>query len=256
MWQHYKFFHPKTSQQKPRIAASACLLGENVRYDGGNKLNEALLKNVSPHAELHPVCPEVAIGLGVPRQKIRLYKRFNEIRAQGVNDSVDVTSKLAVYADKFTLHSYAIDAEIPICGFILKSKSPSCGAGTTAIYDKHDNVLTHHNGVFADRVLTKLPWIPVCDENYLHDTAILSMFLFCTYIVQDWYFTLQENPTITHLTKFHHHHMQQEIEINAITMQQLEDMLNPPNDLKLSGRERAFRYLSIFIQDLYYYGSK
>lgn len=120
---------------KPKIAVSACLLGHRVRYDGREKKHSLLvdifLNQFSDKVELVPFCPEVAIGLSVPRPKIQLVRDNNEqIQVLGVeNHRLNVTEPLTSYAEIF-LQQYP-----DIKGFIVKSKSPSCGFQSTPLFE-------------------------------------------------------------------------------------------------------------------------
>ncbi|MCK5647275.1 MAG: DUF523 domain-containing protein [Gammaproteobacteria bacterium] len=121
---------------KPVVAVSACLLGHRVRYDGREKKHslivDSFLNKFSDKVELVPFCPEVAIGLSVPRAKIQVVKETHEqIRLVGVEDHrLDVTQPLKLYAESF-LQQYP-----DIRGFIVKSKSPSCGFQSTPLFER------------------------------------------------------------------------------------------------------------------------
>lgn len=121
---------------KPKIAVSACLLGHRVRYDGREKKHslivDSFLNKFSDKVELVPFCPEVAIGLSVPRAKIQVVKDAGEqIRVVGVEDHrLDVTQPLKSYAELF------LQQNPDIRGFIVKSKSPSCGLQSTPLFEQ------------------------------------------------------------------------------------------------------------------------
>lgn len=256
MHSSYQYFSQEKAKRKPTIGISACLLGEKVRYDGKDKRSASLMTRVLPAIEPHAMCPEVAIGLGVPRPRIHLINKTYKIRAVGIDDpEMDVTERLSEFARKYVTMSSAINVKIPICGFIFKSKSPSCGVGSTLIYTEEGVKNNIGNGVFADVIRNQLPWLPLIEESFLNNDNIVRLYLFCTNIVQDWYYALQESPTLDQLRAFHLHHMEQGIGINAISAQQLKDIISTENKFNLSGRDRAFKYLSTLIQDLYYYGS-
>jgi len=123
---------------KTQIAVSACLLGQKVRYDGKEKkhllIMDFFLNRYSDRVDIVPFCPEVAIGLGVPRTKIQLinyrYEQKDEqIRLVGVEDhTLDVTYELQLYTEKFLLQYPDIKY------YIVKSKSPSCGYQSTPLF--------------------------------------------------------------------------------------------------------------------------
>ncbi|MGY2498470.1 DUF523 domain-containing protein, partial [Klebsiella pneumoniae] len=106
----------------------ACLLGQEVRFDGGHKRSSFCERDLGAHFDYHPVCPEMAIGLGSPRAAIRLVKRNGEIRAEASNGSFDVTEQLIAFSEQ---KARQLDF---ISGYILCAKSPSCGMERVRIY--------------------------------------------------------------------------------------------------------------------------
>ena len=131
-----------------RLAISSCLLGQEVRYDGGHKRDAYLVGTLGRYFEFVPVCPEVAIGLGVPRAPIRLVGRPGTARAVGRQDpSLDVTAKLAAYGRKM---GRALD---DVSGYVLKSRSPSCGIERVPVYD--GDKARPGRGIYADAFLAR-----------------------------------------------------------------------------------------------------
>jgi len=158
---------------KPKIAVSACLLGHRVRYDGREKKHSLIvdifLNQFSDKVELVPFCPEVAIGLSVPRAKIQVMKETHEhIRVVGVEDHrLDVTQPLKSYAESF-LQQYP-----EIKGFIVKSKSPSCGFQSTPLFERlvqekgSYKQLGFTSGLFVQSLLILKPELPIIEETQL-----------------------------------------------------------------------------------------
>lgn len=149
---------PAQSPNNPvAIGVSSCLLGENVRHDGGNKLNEYITTILATEFILVPCCPEVAIGLGTPRPPIQLTEQNNHLRALGRDDpSIDVTEQLQQLGKTFSEENKII------CGYIFKSRSPSCGLNDTVI--KTETGDKTGIGLFAASIQTHLPHLPVIDE--------------------------------------------------------------------------------------------
>jgi len=147
-----------------KIAISRCLLGEQVRYDGTAKsCNQlSLLKNYN--CEIIAFCPEVSIGMGVPRLPIQLDLVAGEILARRKEDiSFDYTRALSDYAEEFAkLHSDLI-------AVINKKSSPSCGYKSTKLYDENELIHQHASGIFIDRLQQLLPEIYIIDEEALSD---------------------------------------------------------------------------------------
>jgi len=113
-----------------RVGISACLLGDQVRYDGGHKKNAFAANKLDPLVEFVRVCPELELGLGVPREPIRLVEQENDVRLVTSKTSEDLTDRMKVYADE------RVDRleEMGLDGFILKKDSPSCGMERVKIH--------------------------------------------------------------------------------------------------------------------------
>lgn len=140
---------------------SACLLGDICRYDGKNKQNNEILERYKEY-EIIPFCPEAPL-FGTPRQRISVVQidGQNRIITDETND--DVTVKLQDEINEFISSCKDIDA------VVLKSKSPSCGLGTTPILDKNRNFIKYGNGIAADIFLKQLSYSDIKDEhlNYI-----------------------------------------------------------------------------------------
>lgn len=159
---------------KPRIrvGVSACLLGERVRYDGGDKLAPWLARELGARFELVPVCPEVGIGLGVPREPIQLRGDPEAPRAVGVvSADLDVAVELAAYGR-------AQAARLAdVCGYVFKSRSPSCGLSGVKLHDASGEVVGATAGLYARQILRALPGLPVAEEGELADPAARRRFI-------------------------------------------------------------------------------
>lgn len=146
------------------VGVSSCLLGYNVRYDGQNRQHDsvtALCENFSCVA----ICPEYAIGLGIPRAPINIIEVTAErLRVKSsANPHLDVTDELVDYADH-------IQQSIPeICGYVFKCRSPSCGVGSTPYFDSDGNQLGIMDGVFSGRIKQLAPALPIMEETQLAD---------------------------------------------------------------------------------------
>ena len=157
----------------PLVAVSSCLLGEKVRYDGTDKYC-ASLSELAGQIRLVAVCPEVEIGLGIPRQPIQLVAADGEIRVRGVEDrTLDVTDRLLICAEE------VVNRLAVISGYIFKSGSPSCGIKNAMVYSKDFNAKGSENGtgIFAGRILGLLEDLPFEDEKRLGDVHIRQQFL-------------------------------------------------------------------------------
>ena len=161
---------------KPRkflVGISSCLLGAAVRYDGKHKRDEAISQFFSRYVEFVPICPEVGIGMSTPRPPIRLVTTHQGIRVQGVTDRhQDMTLALTHYAQQqATLCSR-------LCGYIFKSRSPSCGLDDVPVFAEDGARLPGLlRGSYAHALLKLWPSLPVCDENRLQTALGRKQFL-------------------------------------------------------------------------------
>lgn len=151
---------------KPRVGISSCLLGENVRYDGTNK--RVALWNLGEIFEWVPVCPEVEIGLGVPREPIELVRDGDEVRLLGVSSEADHTESMRTFADRRLERLAALGLH----GYIFKARSPSCGPDAVPVAGSEEK----RAGMFAEAVLARLPGLPVAHEEHLAQPAARRRF--------------------------------------------------------------------------------
>lgn len=157
--------------QKPRIGISSCLLGNRVRYDGQGKLQPDLVDWLRDAAELAPVCPEVAIGLGIPRPPIQLCDDLArpEARQVGRPDRL-FTRPLREFG-------YAVADQYCLDGYIFKSRSPSCGLRSTPVFIEGKIQQQTVSGIFASTLIQSLPGLPVAEETSLSTAAKCQLFL-------------------------------------------------------------------------------
>lgn len=162
-------------EQRPRVGVSACLLGDNVRYNGEHKRHDTVADELARHLDLRRYCPEVGIGLPVPRPPVQVVRLAHGHRVRGVEaPDNDYTDALRAYADQ---------APAELHGFILKARSPSCGLESTPLFDPQDREIGVTSGAFAQRLRERMPLLPLCDEEALEDPAgrdefVLRVFLF------------------------------------------------------------------------------
>jgi len=157
----------------PRIGISQCLLGEPVRYDGGHKLDSVLIEALGRYVEWVPVCPEVEVGLGTPREPMRLVGDPQAPRLVPINTGVAHTEAMHRFARQRVRELEALN----LSGFVFKSASPSCGIREVPLFDAlgtetHDGV-----GLFARAFMAHFPEMPVEEESRLHDPQTLKNFL-------------------------------------------------------------------------------
>ncbi|MEH6468542.1 MAG: DUF523 domain-containing protein [Porticoccus sp.] len=171
----------KQRSQQPKVGISACLVGDNVRYDGGDKYHQLINKELSPWLDLQLICPEVEAGLGIPRPPIHLVEDQGKTRALGVeHHDLDVTDTLETTAKQLT-QSQCQD----LCAYIVKSRSPSCGAGSAPSYDITSKQTGRGDGLFVRALKTAHPNIMVIEESSLSDTQRCKEFLKQCYLLSE-----------------------------------------------------------------------
>lgn len=156
---------------RPIVVTSACLETEACRYNG-QKIPFEFLTELGKHVDVRPVCPEVEIGLGTPRAPIRLVRGSEGPLLVQPSTGADVTADMTAFSSEFLSSRHAD-------GFILKSRSPSCGTNGVKIYDGSDTSSAHQHGpgLFAAEVLARYPGAAIEDEGRLRNYRIREHFL-------------------------------------------------------------------------------
>lgn len=156
-----------------RIGVSACLLGENVRFDGGHKRDPFLVSTFGRFVEWVSVCPEVELGLGTPRDTIRLERRAGAVRFVVPKQDRDLTDAMRSYSERRVEEI----ARLELSGYVLKKDSPSCGIERVRVYDGHGVPAKNGRGLFAEALLERLPELPVEEEGRLGDAKLRENFI-------------------------------------------------------------------------------
>lgn len=152
-------------QEKIRIGVSSCLLGNNVRYDGGHRHDPVLTETLGRFFELVPVCPEVECGLGVPRETLRLVGDPAQPRLVTSGTGIDHTARMVAWAAQKVREL----AQEDLRGFIFKSRSPSCGMERVKVYVDGWREEKKGTGVFARAFMDHFPFLPVEEEGGLQE---------------------------------------------------------------------------------------
>src|SRR5881296_1713883 len=156
-----------------RVGISQCLLGDNVRYDGGHKRDSVLIEALGRHVEWVPVCPEVEVGLGTPREPMRLVGDLHAPRLITTNTGVDHTDAMTRFAQQRVRELEALN----LSGFVFKSASPSCGIRGVLLFNAQGTETQDGVGLFASAFMAHFPEMPVEEESRLHDPQVLKSFL-------------------------------------------------------------------------------
>ncbi|KQQ50813.1 hypothetical protein ASF84_21340 [Pseudomonas sp. Leaf127] len=185
--------------EKPKLAVSACLMGIEVRFNGGHKQSDLCTQSLDTYFDFIPTCPEVAIGMGIPREPIRLVGDVDHPRAVGtVRPDLDVTQALADYGE------HMAGALGGISGYIFMQKSPSCGLERVKVY--RDNGVPFESGgrgIYAQAFCARHPDLPVEEDGRLNDPVLRENFITRVYAYAAWQRLLKTGITRRALTEFH-----------------------------------------------------
>jgi uncharacterized protein YbbK (DUF523 family) len=210
--------------QKIPVGVSSCLLGERVRYDGGHKNNPLIKNTLSRYFEFRPFCPEVTVGLGVPREAVQLVVVNNAVRCVGtLSPKLDITEQLIDCAEQ-QKHCHE-----NLSGYIFKRNSPSCGPNKVNVVDGYGKVLDNQGknasgvGLYARELMKNFPYLPVEDEDSLTHTPVRENFITRVTIYHRWQSLLTKELSLKALSAFHQdhqhifiqHHKQLAVELEA-----------------------------------------
>ena len=185
--------------EKIRLGVSACLLGAEVRHDGSHKKDAFLTDTLGPFVEWVPVCPEVEIGLGIPRDTIHLAGDAEAPRLVVQKTGEDLTTRMRRYAEAKTRQLEALGLH----GYVLKRASPSCGLFRVRVYRERDRQGGGGRGLYADALVRRFPALPVEEEGRLGDAAIRENFIERVFAFARWRAFLEATPRPRDLDAFH-----------------------------------------------------
>jgi len=157
---------------KPRIGISSCLLGEEVRFDGGHKRDTFLTQVLDSYVEWVRVCPEVEVGMGVPRETLRLVRVDGDTRMLTTRTGVDHTDSMRAWAKKRA----AALAGMDLRGYVLKKDSPSCGMERVKVYGDGGGARVGI-GTYAEVLKARFPSLPIEEEGRLTDPVLRENFI-------------------------------------------------------------------------------
>ena len=189
-------------ETKIKLGISSCLLGNAVRYDGGHKRDRFLTDTLGRYVDFVPVCPEVEVGLGIPREAMRLVGDLNHPRLLTIRSRIDHTERMAAWAQERVRE---LEKE-NLCGFIFKSDSPSSGLERVKVYDPNGVPVKKGVGLFARVFIEYFPLLPVEDEGRLHDPLLRENFIESIFVWKRWREMGEQNRGKGGLVDFHSRH--------------------------------------------------
>lgn len=172
----------KDTSTKIPVGVSSCLLGNEVRFDGGHKHDRYITGTLGHYFDFVPVCPEVECGLSTPRESMRLVGDPNKPRLVTNKSGIDITERMNSWAWKRVRE---LEGE-GLCGFIFKNRSPSSGMERVKVYDQNNVPQSVGVGLFARAFKEHFPLLPVEEEGRLHDMVLRENFIESIFVYQRW----------------------------------------------------------------------
>ena len=231
-----------------KVGISACLLGEEVRFDGGHKRDHFLADVLAPYVEWVSICPEVEMGLGTPRETLRLVRPASGspgLRMMTTRTGVDHTDGMNAWARR-RLEDLAREEDL--CGYILKKGSPSCGMERVKTFSPAGRPERNGRGLYADALMRRLPNLPVEEEGRLADPRLRENFIeriFAYRRVKDLF---QPGWTIGQLVSFHTVHKMVLLAHSTVKYRELGRLV--ANGRSMSKRDLRAAYERQFMQTL------
>ena len=192
----------KNSQTKPKLGISTCLLGQKVRYDGGHKRDYFLTEIFGPFVDWMPVCPELEVGMGVPREPVRLVGIANDPSMIAERSGKNWTAEMR----RFGARRAGELKRLNLSGYVLKKDSPSCGMERVKIYVRKGGATRDGRGLFATALMNELPLMPVEEDGRLNDPVLRENFIERVFVYRRWQETASSPKSVRALVDFHTAH--------------------------------------------------
>jgi len=231
--------------EKIKLGISACLLGENVRYDGGHKLDRFLTDTLGRYVEYVPVCPEVECGLPIPRESMHLEGDPDSPRLVTIRTKQNMTDRMVRWAWK---RVEELDKE-DLCGFIFKSDSPSSGMERIRVYNEKGMPVKKGVGIFAKIFMDHFPLLPVEDEGRLHDPKLRDNFIERIFALKRWREILSKKDSRGNVVDFHTRHKLLILSHSPKHYQMMGKLVAQAKDLSL--KQLYQEYQTLLIESLY-----
>jgi uncharacterized protein YbgA (DUF1722 family)/uncharacterized protein YbbK (DUF523 family) len=189
-------------EERIKLGVSACLLGQNVRYNGGHSRDPFITDTLSEYVEFFPVCPEVECGLPVPREAMRLVGDPECPRLITSNTKQDHTERMLKWCSQRVREL----AELNLYGFIFKKGSPSSGMERVKVYSDQGMPSNRGIGMFARAFMEHFPLLPVEEDGRLHDPKLRENFIEAIFVLKRLREALAPRPTRRAFVEFHSRH--------------------------------------------------
>jgi uncharacterized protein YbgA (DUF1722 family)/uncharacterized protein YbbK (DUF523 family) len=191
---------PAHGAPKPLVlGVSSCLLGENVRSNGGHARDDFVVKGLGPYVRFVPVCPEAEVGMGTPREVVRLVGTAEAPRMLGTKTGTEWTERMNAFASERAESLAGEDLD----GFVFKKSSPSCGLFRVKLYDKNGVPTYAARGLWAATMARRHPLLPMEEDGRLNDPRLRENFVERLFVHRRWKDCLARRTGIKDLVAFH-----------------------------------------------------
>ena len=226
---------------EPKLAVSACLLGQKVRHNGEAAEFKTLSRKWSEHLELIPLCPEVGIGMGVPRPTVRLERKDGKIKLVNPKNGEDFTDRMLEFSE---IQSDLL-ASSGVCGFVFKKDSPSCGVERVKVYgEDNPHAVRDGRGLFATVFTTLNPHIPVIEEGRMSDSRQAEHFLARIHFFHEWLITGKGGWNAKKIMQFHNDNKLFLLSRAPASKRMLERLISDLFDKKANPEFVALEYMT------------
>jgi len=232
------------SEPKIKVGISSCLLGMKVRFDGGHKHDNYITQTLGRYFDWISVCPEVELGMSIPRENIRLVGITDDPRLIGHKSGTDYTDAMKKYAEN---RLYELE-NLNLHGYILKKDSPSCGMQRVRVYGAEGIPVRSGSGIFANALLKKFPLLPVEEEGRLNDFPLRENFIERVFAHHRLVRFLNSGPRPKDLVRFHTSHKLTLMSHNLKDYKEMGQLVAQAGKSGFTGR--LSRYSTIFMQAL------
>jgi uncharacterized protein YbgA (DUF1722 family)/uncharacterized protein YbbK (DUF523 family) len=229
---------------RPRLGISSCLLGEEVRFDGGHKRDPFLTDIMGPHVEWVRLCPEVGVGMGTPRETLRLVREGGRVRMVTTRTARDYTDEMTAWSRREVEALAAAD----LSGYVLKKDSPSCGMERVKVYSQQGMPARDGRGLFAETLLARFPNLPVEEEGRLSDARLRENFIERVFAYRRLGTLFSGRWTMGQLVAFHTAHKMALLAHSTAGYQQLGRLVAKAS--ALGRQELRDQYESLFMKTL------
>ena len=185
-----------------KIGVSSCLLGKEVRYNGGHSHDRYVTGTLGQHFTFVDVCPEVEAGFGIPRETLRLVGDPDAPRLMTTKTKKDFTDQMQNWAKGRVTELEKED----LCGFIFKKGSPSSGMERVRVYSASGMPSNRGSGMFARAFMDHFPLIPTEEDGRLNDSTLRENFIERIFALRRWRLMAAERKSLGNLVAFHTAH--------------------------------------------------